>query len=47
MKSQIPTRIEIRKIGGGRSEMSGAGVKKIEDAVDSASNPKPKKRKKE
>ena len=46
MKSQIPTRIEIRKIGGGRSEMTGAGVKKIEDAADSASIPKSKKRKK-
>lgn len=45
MKSQIPTRIEIRKIGGGRSEMAGAGVRKIEDATDTASTPRSKKRK--
>ena len=46
MKSQIPTRIEITKVGGGRSEMAGAGVKRIENATDSAGVPKPKRRKK-
>ncbi len=45
MKNQIPTRIEIRKIGGGRSEMAGAGVRKIEDAGTSGTTFKPKKQK--